>query len=366
MGVRRGTLEDLVVMTGSQTRPSPLFWQGRRVLLTGHTGFKGSWLALMLHELGAEVHGFALPADAGPTAYAALRVSKCLATDGIGDLRDSEALAQAVRRSRADLVFHLAAQALVGRALRDPCSTLQTNVGGTVNLLEALHRRDSATTAIIVTSDKVYRPGVAGQRHRETDPLGGQDPYSASKAACEHVVTAYRAAAAPGHLNLATARAGNVIGGGDFAEDRLIPDIVRAECSGEPVRLRRPQATRPFQHVIDVLLGYVLLAERLAEGHRIEALNFGPVEGELSVAEMIVAAGTAIGRPLRTEELAAPPFAESTHLALDSDLAAQLLGWRPRRTIREAVEDTFHWYRAWWDKQDTAALAREQVAKALS
>lgn len=360
-------MEDLVTRdTGSDARlPDRAFWQGRRVLLTGHSGFKGAWLALMLARLGARIEGLSLSPEPEPSTYRCLGVRHVVAAEHWLDIRNSEALATAVSAAKPEIVFHLAAQALVGRGLRDPFGTIGINVTGTLNLLEALRRDQAPIATIAVTSDKVYRAGAAGHRHLESDPLGGDDPYSGSKAACELLVTAYRRLPGwPGAL--ATARAGNVIGGGDFAEDRIVPDIIRAEVAGVPLRLRQPNATRPFQHVLDVLVGYLLLAEDLAAGRPLEAVNFGPDGGELSVARLLAIAETARGRPFRKEVLAASPYCETSRLALDSSLAREALRWRPRIDITEAVEITFEWYRAWQAGEDTAAVAANQIARALS
>jgi CDP-glucose 4,6-dehydratase len=360
-------VEDLVSGGAPTGRlPDPDFWRGRRVLLTGHTGFKGAWLSVMLAELGAEVSGFALPPEPGPTAYDLLDVPHRLAEDRYADLRDAAAVQAAVAETRPQMVFHLGAQAIVSRGLRDPRGTFRTNVEGSVNLLDALARRGNGADAIVVTSDKVYRPGAAGHRHTEDDALGGGDPYSASKAACEHAVDAYRHLPTDGLRAIATVRAGNVIGGGDFAEDRLIPDLVRADQAGRPVQLRRPSATRPFQHVLDVLVGYILAAEHIAAGDPKRAFNFGPADGELAVAEMIKTAEAALGRPLAKEVMPDPPFEEANRLALDSGLATRVLGWQPRNDIRQGVAMTFGWYRAWQERQDMAALSRRQVVEALS
>jgi CDP-glucose 4,6-dehydratase len=245
------------------------FWDGRRVLVTGHTGFKGAWLTLWLHSLGAEVTGFSGPPPTDPSLFELARVGE-LCADLRGDVRDADAVASAARD--AEVVFHLAAQPIVRAALEDPAGTFSTNVVGTANLLSAA--RDAVV--VCVTSDKCYAPGSGP--HREGDPLGGADPYSASKAAQEHVAAAYREALG---VRVATARAGNVIGGGDWGRDRLVPDLVRARESGAPVKLRHPDSVRPWQHVLDPLAGYLRLAERLAESDEFaQAWNFGPAGAE--------------------------------------------------------------------------------------
>ncbi len=336
MGWGAGTLEGLV------TRPDPLFWSGQRVLLTGHTGFKGAWLARMLAALGADVTGFALDPEAGPTAFAALNVARGLARDLRGDLRHGQAVAQAV--ASHDVLLHLGAQAIVSEGYRDPLGTWETNVTGTLNVLQAL-RGANLKAAVLVTSDKVYR----NDRNRafvESDALGGDDPYSASKAACEILVASHRASFTD-LPPIATARAGNVIGGGDFGRDRLIPDLIRAQMSKQALTLRNPDATRPFQHVMDVVAGYLVLAERLAQGDTLTSVNFGPAEAELSVRNVLAAWQAATGTELDWQMIDAPPMPEKSRLALDSGLARSQLGWAPRHTTQEAVASTATWYADW-------------------
>ena len=333
-------------------RPDPAFWSGRRVLLTGHSGFKGAWAARMLALLGARVTGFALDPEPGPSAFAALSVSNGLDRDLRGDLRDAAAVAQAV--NGAEVVLHLAAQAIVSEGYRDPAGTWGSNVTGTLTLLQAL-RGSGARAAVLVTSDKVYRN--AGDRaFVESDPLGGDDPYSASKAACEILAASHRAAFAD-LPPLATARAGNVIGGGDFGRDRLIPDLVRAHVAGVPLRLRNPAATRPFQHVLDVVSGYLLLAEALAAGSAPPAVNFGPAEAELSVADLLAHWQAATGQPVNWQRAEGPPMPEKPRLALDSGLARHSLGWAPRFGTAAAVAATADWYNAWAAGQTMAAAS---------
>jgi CDP-glucose 4,6-dehydratase len=329
-------LEDVVA------QPSRRFWASKRVLLTGHTGFKGAWAARMLAGLGARVTGFALDPVPGSSAFAALEAGKVLHDDRRGDLRDADALREAT--AGADIVLHMAAQAIVSEGFRDPAGTWASNVTGTLNLLTAL-RGAGAEAVVVVTSDKVYR-NDARRAFVETDALGGGDPYSASKAACEILVESHRAAFAD-LPRLATARAGNVIGGGDFGRDRLIPDLVRARLTGAPLALRSPGATRPFQHVLDVVAGYLLLAEALAEGGAPEAVNFGPDEAELSVTEMLAHWEKATGEAVNWKPAEGAAMAEKPRLALDSTLARTRLGWTPRLSTAEAVADTATWYRDW-------------------
>lgn len=342
--------------------PDPGFWRGRRVLLTGHTGFKGAWLALLLERLGADVTGFALPPEAGPAAFALL--APRIAQRG-GDLRDPTALSVAVQAARPEVVLHLAAQAFVGRGYREPAATFATNVTGTIHLLEALRGRD-ARAALVITSDKVYRNDNCGRPFVEDDPLGGHDPYSASKAACEIAVASWRVSLGNEIGAIATARAGNVVGGGDFGEQRLIPDLVRSQLAGEPLLVRRPDATRPFQHVLDVLCGYLLHAEALVRGGAPPALNFGPPDAALSVRRVLALYAEASGRPIAWQAAETPPMPEAQHLALDSGLAAARLGWRPRHDAASAIAATARWYSHWQADADVRSLALAEIEEYLS
>ncbi len=343
-------------------QPASHFWRGKRVLLTGHTGFKGAWLALLLERLGAEVTGFALAPEAGPSAFVALRPA---ITSRIGDLRDAAAVQAAVQAARPEIVLHLAAQALVGRGYRDPEGTFASNVTGTINLMQSL-RGAGAKAALMITSDKVYRNDNQGRAFREDDPLGGHDPYSASKAACEIAVASWRASFGAEIGSIATARAGNVIGGGDFGAERLIPDLVRARIADESLVIRRPDATRPFQHVLDVLRGYLLHAEALWHGAAHSALNFGPRDAEISVRRVLELYGKAAGAPMTWQAAPAPPMEEAQRLALDSSLAMQSLGWAPRHDAASAIAATARWYEAWRSGADGRALALAEIEEALA
>ncbi len=326
--------------------PDPDFWRGRRVLLTGHTGFKGSWLALWLARLGARVTGFALAPDTTPDLFTLAGVGTRV-DHHVGDVRDPAALVAVVRAAQPEIVLHLAAQALVRESYRAPLDTFGTNVMGTANLLDALRGLPGVRAVVVVTTDKVYRNREWPYPYREDDALGGHDPYSASKAACEIVVACWRDAflAARG-VAVATARAGNVIGGGDRAADRLLPDAVRAWTEGRAVELRRPQATRPWQHVLDPLAGYLVLAQCLWQQPALAgAWNFGPTgQDEVSALGLIERASAHWpGAHWQARADAGGPH-EAGRLALDSSAARARLGWRPRWALDEAVRRTVTWY----------------------
>lgn len=344
MAQRRGTLEDMVV--------DPGFWGGRRVFLTGHTGFKGGWLAYWLRGMGAHVTGYALDPPDPPSLWDAASIGTGM-TDLRGDVRDAAHLAEAFATAQPGLVFHLAAQPLVRASYRAPADTFAVNVGGTVNLLEAARRAESVRVVVNVTSDKCYRNREWTRPYKEDDPLGGHDPYSASKAAAEMVTASYRDAffRPEGRVRLASVRAGNVIGGGDWAVDRILPDLVRAFRTGAEAAIRNPGAVRPWQHVLDALGGYLVLAQRLAgdDGEAFaQAWNFGPADAnEATVADIVAKARAAWG----TDARAAPAVpADAPHeagiLRLDSTKARTRLGWRPRHDLDEAVSRTIAWYRA--------------------
>jgi len=347
-------------------RPSREFWRGRRVLLTGHTGFKGTWLALILSRLGAQVVGLALEPPSGPSLYRLLAGMLAVEHHAV-DLRDPPRVDALIRHARVSVVLHLAGQASVPDGYRDPAGTFATNLGGTIQVLEAMRQMPDLAAAVLVTTDKVYRNLGTGRRFREDDPLGGHDPYSASKAAAEVAIESWRASFPTQLPPLAAARAGNVIGGGDFAPDRLVPDIVRALDGSQPLVLRHPHATRPWQHVLDVVAGYLLLAEDLAAGQAMPAaFNFGPSEeSELAVTEIITAFERAFDTPLPWSHVSgAPP--EASRLALDSTRARQSLGWQPRMDRATMIRATADWYAAWRRGDDMPARCERDVAEALA
>jgi CDP-glucose 4,6-dehydratase len=340
------------------------FWRGKRVLITGHTGFKGAWLTRWLARLGSDVLGLSLSPSTDPSLHTMLATP--LAGEYILDLSDAEATRRAIHDARADIVLHLAAQSLVPESYRDPVTTFRTNVMGTVHLLDALRSAAAQATAkavIVVTTDKVYANDETGRSFDETDRLGGDDPYSASKAAVEIIVNSWKRSFMFDGPPLGTVRAGNVIGGGDWAPHRLIPDIVRAARSGEPLNIRRPDATRPWQHVLDPLHGYLLYAQALASGEMLpSSLNFAPADAKsLTVREIADSLTQAFG--IRGwQYVPAPETKEKDALALDASLAFRALGWEPNFSNIEAIANTVAWYKAWALGDDIRKLTDRQIA----
>lgn len=327
--------------------PDASFWRGKRVLLTGHTGFKGGWLALWLQRLGAQVHGYALAPATTPSLHALLPALPGV-HGRLGDVRDGAALAEAVAAAQPEVVLHLAAQPLVRASYARPLETFDTNVMGTARLLEALRGVDSLRAVVVVTTDKVYRNLEWAYPYREDDALGGHDPYSASKAAAELVAASYRSAfLAERGVALATARAGNVIGGGDWSEDRLIPDAVRAWQAGRPLVIRQPQAVRPWQHVLEPLAGYLRLAEKLCSDASLAgAYNFGPLTGEAAtVGDVVTLAAQAFGRGEWRCDDSTPHVHEAGRLALEVARARSVLGVEPCWGLEHSVVRTLRWYR---------------------
>lgn len=339
-------------------------WRGRRVLVTGHTGFKGAWLSLWLSELGAELQGLALSPDTRPNLVSLLDPTADPEL-GIVDLLDAEAVARRVADAEPEVVFHLGAQSLVPRAHQDPTGTYATNVLGTVHLLEALRESPATRAVVVVTSDKVYEPSADGTPHRETDRLGGHEPYATSKAACELVVRAYAASffATTGPA-IATARAGNVIGGGDWAPDRVIPDLVRAWTADDAVALRYPDAVRPWQHVLDPLHGYLMLAERLLSdpGSSPSTLNFGPdPDGDCRVGELVDRLAASLGGKAARRATEGSAAVETHVLRLSSARATDVLGWRPVLGLDDAIDWTATWYRTHRDGEDMRKISIGQI-----
>jgi CDP-glucose 4,6-dehydratase len=339
------------------------FWSDRRVFLTGHTGFKGSWLALWLESMGARVTGYGRRAVRNPESLHELaRVAEGIETVE-GDVRDAPALSDAVERAEPEVVLHLAAQPIVRRSYRAPAETFAVNVTGTVNLLDAVRAGGTARAIVVVTSDKCYENRGLERGYREDEPLGGADPYSASKACQELVSHAYRRSFG---LPLATARAGNVIGGGDFAEDRLVPDAMRAAAAGEPVRVRNPDAVRPWQHVLCPLEGYLMLAERLVAGDGSgDAWNFGPSDDDALPVGRIVERLAELWPGGMAVEVARDPNAphEAAVLQLDSTRARERLGWQPAWRLGRALEEIVDWHAAHQAGTDMRAKTLEQIER---
>lgn len=343
------------------------FWRDRRVLLTGHTGFVGGWTALWLERLGAQVTGLALPPDTDPCLFDALTPWETL-EHRVADLRIAPALRRAVAEADPEVVFHLAALAQVPLAYRNPLDTFATNVMGTAHLLEALRPVEGLRSALVITSDKVYLNLERGLPFGEGDPLGGHDPYSASKAAQEQVASAFgRGYLAGRGVCLATARAGNLLGGGDWAPDRLVPDLWRSTGEGHPAILRHPGAKRPWLHVLDAVGGYLAFAQRLAAaapGSLPAALNFGPRdETSLTVGELASRFLAAIGSAEGWERAPGTHPPEKKTLALDSTLARATLNWRPRLDGDEALTWTADWYGAHRRGDDMRAFSLEQIER---
>ena len=347
-------------------------FKNKSVLVTGHTGFKGSWLALWLHDLGARVTGLALPPNTEPSHFELIRLQE-LITHIEGDIRNEEIVRSTFEKAKPEIVFHLAAQSLVRDSYDDPKATFDTNIGGTVNVLEAIRHCSTIKAAVIVTSDKCYENREWVWGYRENDPMGGHDPYSASKGAAEIVCAAYRRSffdknGRGPHIGFATARAGNVIGGGDWAKDRIIPDCIRALSKGEPIVVRNPNATRPWQHVLDPLSGYLLLAQKLFEAPArfSGAWNFGPVEnGHIKVIDLtnefvkIWGSGKTHAPP---SEKSAPHEAHLLRLCIDK--AVHELQWQPLLNSSTAIDWTVVWYKTWHLKNtDMQSFSLKQIRK---
>jgi CDP-glucose 4,6-dehydratase len=329
--------------------PSRSFWHGRRVLLTGHTGFKGSWLAWWLHQLGAEVHGLALPPQSG-SHYLQNGTAEAMTAATEGDIRDPSLVTSVVERTQPQIVFHLAAQALIRAGYADPVGTVATNVMGTLNLLQACRERGGLQALLIVTTDKCYRNDGGPWALRETDPLGGRDPYSASKACAELLTEGYAQSYFSGNSTaVRSARAGNVIGGGDVCTDRLIPDLFRSLDSRSPIHLRNPWAVRPWQHVLDALCGYLVLTQAMAQAPQslANAYNFGPSEVQdwpvQSVVEQMLT-HMGVSAEISSQQAKAHEH-EAPSLKLDSSMARRDLGWTSRLSTPQAIQWTAEWER---------------------
>lgn len=353
---------------------TPAFWRGKRVFVTGHTGFKGSWLCLWLQNMGAIVTGYALSPESKPNLFDLAAVSDGM-TSHIGDIRDLDNLRSALLQSEAEIIFHLAAQPLVRASYQHPIDTFATNIMGTAHLLESVRECTSIKVVQVITTDKVYKNHEWPWPYRENDTLGGHDPYSASKAACELVVSSYRQSFLMAHgVNISTARAGNVIGGGDWATDRLLPDCIQAFIDKKPVTLRQPASVRPWQHVLDPLLGYLMLAQRQwEEAHSIvqpsnwrfaQAFNFGPdSSGEATVGDVANHAAAAWGEQAK---IIIEPEDEALHeaglLTLDPSLVRQSIGWKTQWQVEQAIKYTVSWYRREHQGESAKELCLEQIS----
>jgi CDP-glucose 4,6-dehydratase len=340
---------------------------GKKVLVTGHTGFKGSWMSLWLAKAGAQVVGYALAPKTDRDNFVVAGVESLMAESVIGDVRDAARLRDTVERHRPDVVFHLAAQPLVRQSYDQPAETFEINVVGAANVLDAVRATGSSKATVVITSDKCYRNNEWEWGYRETDALGGHDPYSASKAAEEIVVSCYRDSYfSPAEMPLASTRAGNVIGGGDWSENRIVPDAVRAFEAGSPLGVRNPASTRPWQHVLEPVGGYLLLAARMLArpGEFAEPFNFGPDPSAVyDVGRLCDMAAAAWGTDASWEQVGHVGGHEAGLLALDSTRARRALGWSPLLSVAEAVEWTLDWYRTRFDGGDVAALAAAQIAE---
>jgi CDP-glucose 4,6-dehydratase len=339
-------------------------WKGRRVFLTGHTGFKGGWLALWLSQLGAEVRGYALDPATTPNFFDTVRLGE-LVEDIRGDIRNPVTLDEAILSFAPEVVFHLAAQPLVRLSYADPIGTYETNVIGTARVLNAIRRTPSVRAVVSVTTDKVYENRELQAAFSEEDRLGGHDPYSSSKACAEIVTAAFRSSYfLSGEVRIATARAGNVIGGGDWSTDRLLPDLVRGFLGNQPVPIRRPQAVRPWQHVLEPVHGYLLLAEKLLEDKKFAtSYNFGPAEEDAKPVQWIAdqmakAWGEGASWLLDPD----PGVHEAGYLRLDASRAKHELGWIPRLDLASALDLLVQWYRAESAGQAMRAFSLAQIA----
>lgn len=366
MAKRPGAVEKMAMSVAA----NPAFWHGKRVFLTGHTGFKGSWLSLWLQSMGAQVSGFALAPSSTPSLFAAARVADGMQST-FGDIRDAQALRDALQAAQPEIVIHMAAQALVRYSYEHPVETYSTNVMGLVNLFEAVRATPGIKAVLNVTSDKCYDNKEWPWGYRENEALGGYDPYSNSKACAELVTSAYRnsffnpAQYAVHGVALGSGRAGNVIGGGDWAGDRLVPDMVRAITAGQPVRIRSPHAIRPWQHVLEPLSGYLALAERLyADGAAFaEGFNFGPHDTDARPVQWIIERLCAQWGDGAAWELdGAPQPHEAIYLKLDCSKARARLDWQPRWQLQRTLDEIVAWHKAHARGDDMRSVTLAQIA----
>lgn len=340
-------------------------FRGKKVLVTGHTGFKGSWLALWLSELGADVYGYSLAPETDPNHYTVAKISERLESECINDIRDQRALADYIRRIKPDCIFHLAAQPIVRRSYAEPAETFESNVMGSIYLMDAVRLLTNPCSVVMITSDKCYENTGKREGYTETDPMGGYDPYSASKGCAELAIAAYRRSffGEKSDVNIASVRAGNVIGGGDWAEDRIIPDAVRAVVSGKELYLRNPSAIRPWQHVLEPLSGYLLLAAKMLSGDssKNEGWNFGPVNNSNATPSTVMEIinmfyshwrkGKAVYDPVNLN------LHEAAYLTLSSEKSEKLLGWKQQWNLSETINRTADWYMKFYEGHDATELS---------
>jgi CDP-glucose 4,6-dehydratase len=347
---------------------NPEFWRNKRVLITGHTGFKGGWLSLWLQSMGSEVIGYSQPPPTTPSIFFQADVQRDMRSI-LGDICDLQHLQKVVEEIQPEIIFHLAAQSLVRSSYADPVGTYATNVLGTVNVLETVRENAAVRSVVIVTTDKCYENLEDGRAYCETDRLGGFDPYSSSKAAAELVTAAFwnsffMSANDEAQQGIASARAGNVIGGGDWAIDRLIPDVMRAVCDGKQALIRSPQAIRPWQHVLEPLCGYLILAEKLYRqpGRYAQAWNFGPDDLDgIPVSAVLQLIGESWGPGITWRLDDGPQRHEAGRLRLDSSKSRKLLGWQPQWKLSQALEATARWYKACHNQQNLRTLTLQQI-----
>jgi len=345
------------------------FWSGKRVLITGHTGFKGGWLSLWLSSLGADILGFSNEVKDEYLFYKKVFNHSFVGQEVMGDIRDFDAVFRVIDRFCPDVIFHLAAQPLVRASYSDPVDTFNSNILGVVNLLEAVRRLERKSTVINVTTDKVYQNNEWIWSYRENEPLGGKDPYSASKACSELISFSYaKSFFEPLQIPIAMARAGNVIGGGDMSKDRLVPDCLRAYASKKPITIRNPEATRPWQHVLDPVGGYILLAQKLHCGEIMqygEAWNFGPIDDPVSVRTIVeILSGITGCTSIQFEPQ--DHFPEAVSLMLDSSKARKILKWSPKLDVENALKFTFEWFRASEGNSNMRDFSLHQITKYTS
>jgi len=361
MAIKEGSVENMVIASG--------FWQGKKVFVTGHTGFKGSWLLLWLQQLGAQVTGYSRPPLTQPNLFEVANIAEGI--DSIfGDICDQNAINKAILECQPDIVIHMAAQALVRFSYQNPVETYQTNVMGTLHVLEAIKACDSVKSVVIVTTDKCYENKEWIWAYRENDPLGGHDPYSSSKACVELLVSSYRNSFLSNKqtLSIATARAGNVIAGGDWSEDRLIPDILKAFQNNQTVTIRNPKATRPWQHVLEPLSGYLLLAQKLYEqpDEYTEAWNFGPLEDDVKPVDWILERMTEnwVGANWQLDEGSHPH--EAGLLKLDISKAKSKLQWQPVWYLENTLGKIIRWHQAWMKQEDMRQYCIQEIEQYVS